>query len=425
MAVLLSGVLVAGVSACGGSSASSAGNSSTASNSQSFLPASLKGSAPSSVKIGFSGGFGLTNIPVLAALGLGYYNQVASRFHTNISVDIFGGSSELQPALLGGSVQFGVASITGAIPEIAHGEKEVDVLNESVGLDGDLTGPSKFKSRGSNVKPYANSTWCQLSATGTSDATARIAAALAGLKFSSLKMVDIGSSAAVVPSLVSGQCSIVGADVNSTALGMDEGETYMVQNYNEPLPSVRVAGEIVGNVICSVPSFVKQYPQLTQAFVDATIKGLLYVQAHLSDDQTLYAAMPASYKQTTSLGVFSETWSLTEAGFTKQTTAGEFSPQMAFDTIWDGEALQALPHTAISPGSLITNKYVLQAYKDLGEALPTGPITGPAQLPQALGKPSAQAAKLIAILTGKAAPASDGNAPMLAIAKDSAANSGS
>jgi ABC-type nitrate/sulfonate/bicarbonate transport system substrate-binding protein len=354
---------------------------------------------------------------VLAALGLGYYDQVASRFHTSVSVDIFGGSSELQPALLSNSVQFGVGSVTGAIPELIQGDKELEVLNESVGLDGDLTGPSKYKSRGSDVKPYANETWCQISATGTSDAVARIGAARGGLNFKKLKVVTIGSSAAVVPSLVSGQCALSSADVNSTALGIDRGQTYLVQNYNEPIPSVRVAGEDVGNVISTIPTFASRYPQLTQAFVDATIKGLQFVQKNFNDNQTLYAAMPTSYKQANSLGVFSETWSLCSAGFAKSASAGEFSTQMAMDTIWDGEALQGItPGTPLSPGELMTNKYVLQAYKDLGTPEPSGPITGPAKLPQALGLPSDQAANLVALLTEKAAPKSNGTAPMLAAA---------
>lgn len=413
--------IVSTLCGCGSSGNSSSTDASAGGgSSQQFLPASLKGDAPSSVKIGFSGNFGLGNIPVLAALGLGYYDQVAQRFHTTISPEVFGGSSELQPALVSGSVQFGVESITGGLPEVTQGDKEVSILNQSVGLDGNLSGPVKYKSRGTNLSAYANDTWCQISSTGVADAIARVGAALAHLDFNHLKVVTIGSSAAVVPSLVSGQCALVSGDVNSAALGADQGQTYIAGNYNDPAQSVKIAGEDVGNVVTTTPGFVQKYPQFTQALIDATVKGLLFVQAHSNNDQTLYAAMPTAYKQANSLGVFSQTWQLSGPGFTKSTSAGEFSDQMASDTIWVGEALEGItPGKPISPASLVTNKYVIQAYKDLGVAEPTGPISGPAELPKNLGEPSSEAAQLIATLTGKPAPASDGPAPMLASSSSS------
>jgi ABC-type nitrate/sulfonate/bicarbonate transport system substrate-binding protein len=413
--VVTAGALFAGISGCASSSpAPTASQSSTGAQGKNFLPASLKGASPGSVKIGFAGGFGLTNISVLAALGLGYYNQVASRFHTTISVDIFGGATELQPAMLGGSAQFGVGSVTGQLPDVLHGEKELDLSSQSIVLTDVLSAAAKYKSRGANLKAFAGDTWCQLSSTGSSNAAARVGAALAGVSFSKLRVVTIGNSAAVVPSMTSGRCAIVSGDINSAAAGADNGQDYIVKNYNDPRASIPVSGQEIGNVVWALPAFVAKYPQLTQAFVDATMKGLSYVQEHLNNDDTLYAAMPASYRQTNSLGVFSETWSLCKVGFSKQFATGEFSTQMANDTIWDGEALQGLaPGTATSPRGLFTNKYAIQAYKDLGLPEPTGPAAGPAQLPQSLGKPSAQAAKLIGIVTGKRAPASDGTAPML------------
>jgi hypothetical protein len=78
----------------------------------SFLPASLTGPSPSSVKIGLAGGYSIQFMPTVLAMGAGYYQQVANRFHTQISFDDYASGTPAEAAFFGGTDQQKVRPIS-------------------------------------------------------------------------------------------------------------------------------------------------------------------------------------------------------------------------------------------------------------------------------------------------------------------------
>jgi hypothetical protein len=163
-------------------------------------------------------------------------------------------------------------------------------------------------------------------------------------------------------------------------------------------------------------AFVQQYPKLSQAMVDACVQALEVVQSNYTNANFLYTLLPSAAQQTLSLGSFTQTMSLFGDSWAAKYNNGTFPLTLLNDTVSLTIASGTLPvGTTVNLDQNFSNKYVIQAYKDLGKAIPTGPQNGPASLPSAQGKPSQEMAAAYAVITGQPAPANSGPAPMGAV----------
>jgi hypothetical protein len=111
-------------------------------------------------------------------------------------------------------------------------------------------------------------------------------------------------------------------------------------------------------------------------------------------------------------GAFTQILSYFAPGYAPAFDSGEFTKRLINDSLWTTESTKVIPvGSALNPSQMFTNKYMFQAYKDLGVTSPTGLAAGVAKAPTALGKPTAEAATALALLTGGALPPNTGIDP--------------
>jgi hypothetical protein len=390
--------------------------SSVAGAGTSFLPPSLKGPAPASVKIGTTAGYSLNSFPIWLAFGLGYYDQVATRFHTAITWDAQPSPTSGEAAFLGGTDQFANEGLGNLAPAVLGGKDQEAIFQSDISLGVAMTALAKYKAtNGSKVSGFTG-TWCQLSPAGTSNASALLEAAINHLNIGQLNLTTIGGAAATLPTLQSGSCQLTAADSTSVVTGALTGTTYVVQNLIAPTVTIGLVGEYSPIPISVSHAFASQYRKLTQAIVDATLKALLYAESNIKNTQRLYAHLPAAMQSALSLGAFTQTLSYYAQGYTPAFNSGEFTKRGITDSLLIQEATKAIPiGVAINPSQMFTNKYMFQAYKDLGVKAPTGPTAGVVKVQTTLGKPTAEAATAFALLTGAGLPANTGADPLLKI----------
>jgi ABC-type nitrate/sulfonate/bicarbonate transport system substrate-binding protein len=394
-AVLLSVGLLA--AACSSNNSSSTTTSGTG-GSSSFLPSTLKGSAPSSVKIGLAGGYALNFAPVELAEGLGYYNQVAQRFHTSISFDVYGGGTTAEPAFLGGTDQFMVIGTNSWLPVVVQGKDQVGVFSEGEGLGIEVAAAQSDKAtKGTDLSKFKGATWCQTGPVGTAHTAIQLISALNNLGVTASQIVSVGSVSAYSPALQSGRCEIASEDLISAASQEINKIAYVIVNTNDPATSFQLAGHQEGIPLTTSRAFANQYPKLTQAIIDATLKSLLYIQQNLDNANAIYNKLPAEAQSTYSLGTFAQAWDLFKDSLSPTYTQGGFTTSEANDTLSLLVGTGNVPSgSTIDPSTVYWNKWVYQAYSDLGLAAPKFP----ANLPSHLGTPSPETQAAVKAATG-------------------------
>jgi hypothetical protein len=388
------------------------------------LPAYLKGPAPSSVKIGFAGGYTSAYLPYMVAFGAGYLDQVAKRFNTTISFDAYSGGSTAEPAFLGGTDQFTVTGIPSQISPDISGKDQIAILNLGITLSLAFLAQQKYQaSRGTSVTAYGTgtSTWCQFSPVGTSNAVTLLLAGLNHIPVSNINLTTIGGPAAALPTLQSGQCTLTGSNADTAALGTIQNQTYIVTNTITPEVAIPLAGQVIGSPLNTSAGFAAQYPKLTQAIVDAMLQSELFVYANANNPNTIYQFLPSGLTQTLSLGAFVQSMQIYGSFYSNpKYNNGTFTTTDMNDSVLLTESVKTIPvGSTVDMTKVFSNKYAIQAWKDLKQPIPTGPQNGPATIPPAPGKPSQEAAQAFATLTGQPAPANSGPAPLGAIAKNS------
>jgi ABC-type nitrate/sulfonate/bicarbonate transport system substrate-binding protein len=410
------------VSACSSASSASGGSSGTSGTSggsssgastpaaSSFLPSSLTGSAPSTVKIGLGGGYSIQFLPAILAMGAGYYQQVADRFHTSISFDVYPSGTPAQAAFFGGTDQFDVLGVVSQLAAVGQGEDQVALVNQSLGIGIPVYAPIKYQSsRGTDIAKFNSPTWCQIAPGGPSHAAAVLLAALNHLDISKLGLTTLGGVSAEVPSIQAGRCDLLAGTPNSAAVADATGASYIVQNTITPQGSIPLAGQVLCVSLMSSNKFIGQYPQLSQAITDATLKALLFIQQNISAPQTIYNLLPAGMKGTISEKDFASLLQLAGGTFAPKYTSGGFTVQSISDSVLFEKSIGEISEsTSINPSKAFNNKLVNQAYKDLGASVPAGSPVGPDTLPSSVGLPTEQAAKAFATLTGGKVPANSG-----------------
>jgi ABC-type nitrate/sulfonate/bicarbonate transport system substrate-binding protein len=381
------------------------------------LPSGLKGSAPSTVKIALGGGYATNYMALETAMGAGFFNAVDKRFNTTISFDLYGSSATSEPAFVAGTDQFIAIAPANQLAAVVGGQSQVALMNLELGFGAVVSAPlADEATRGSSIAAYGTSgnTWCQLSAAGATNTLLVLLAGENNISLPSVNLTTIGSTAGELPDIQSGKCQVVSGEANSAVLGEIEQVSYVL--YDAPLPTktIPLAGEQIGEGLDSSPAFISQYPKLTQAIVDATVRGLLFDQANGGNSDAIYKILPSAMTASLSIGAFAQNWQLLGTAFsTGRYDNGEFPTQAVNDTISLDEATKAIPvGSALNPGQDFLNKYTIQSYKDFNEVPPLKQAVGPNTLPSVVGEPSLEAATAYAALLGGAVPANTGPAKM-------------
>ncbi|HEX3842109.1 MAG TPA: hypothetical protein VHU85_15050 [Acidimicrobiales bacterium] len=363
------------------------------------------GPAPATIKIGMAGGFAQAFLPEYLASGLGYYAAVDKQFNTNISFDIYPGGTQAEPAFLGGTDQLMVIGTNSWISPVLQGKDQVAIFNNNVGLQIVMGGATKYKTtRASNIKAYDGGTWCQTGPVGTAHTAIQLEIGLNKMDPSKQNIVSVGSVSAYAPALSSGQADICAEDVASAATGVINGTSYNVANLADPAVAQKLAGSIIGIPLTTSHAFANQYPALTQAITDATLKAFLYIQTNLANPTLIYNHLNSDYQSGVPLGTFVQAMSLLGPAYGTKYVSGEFTQQQANDTtsLFLGTAL--IPASSVvNTGQVWWNKFAVQAYTDLGKTPPAG-TTGPSVLASKPGPASAEAAAAYQTLTGQADP---------------------
>jgi ABC-type nitrate/sulfonate/bicarbonate transport system substrate-binding protein len=377
-----------------------------------FLPPSRKGRAPATVKIGLSGGYQVQYLPTEVAMAAGYFKQVEKRFHTTITFDPYASGGPTEAAFIGGADQLAVVGLSSSLPSEVAGRDQVSVFGQGVDLSIEMVGGLKDKTNGTDIAKFGPpATWCEVGTSGGSNTAARLEAAKNGLNLAQLKLTNIGSTSATLSTIQSGACDITSAAQGDAANGLINGVLYIAANLATPQASVPIAGEVEGTPLQTSMAFARQYPQLTQAIIDAELEGAHFVQTHLNNSGAIYRSLPAGMKAIIPIGAFAEAMTLAGPAFKSSVYSGEFSADQINDSITLYKALGTIPSTGVDPSLVFSNKFIAQAYKDLGLPAPTGATAG-VVVRHTLGKPSAESASAYALLTGQPAPASSGPSPL-------------
>lgn len=354
------------------------------------------GPAPSTVHIGYAGGYSLSFLPMIMAQGAGYFDEISTRFKTKVVVDIYGSGILAEPAFLAGDAQFLVIGANSWMPAVLQGKDQVAIFNEQNSIGIIMSAAVKHKAtKGTDMAKFDGATWCQTGPVGTSATSIKLSMGLAGLNPAKQTIVSVGGVSAFTPALASGRCDINSQDTTSAAQQDLDGIGYVVANYNDPALSEKLAGIIFGIPLTTSNAFAEKYPELTQAIVNAAVKGLTTIQKSIDNPNTLYEKLPSDMKKQTTPGLFAQALSYYGPGYSYRLNSGLFSNQGATDTIGLIRATNGIPKDANpDPAKLWTNKFVLQAYTDLGLTPSKDAQNGPATLDSKLGKPSVDLSSL-------------------------------
>ena len=418
---IVAGTLVVSlVSGCGSnaaqpSSAQSSGSGTTTDSAGAgvpafVLPAGLKGAAPDHVNFVVSPLFS----PVLLAEGAGYFAAVEKRFGTKISIDISpsGGPPE-EAQFLGGSDQWMGIGLPSTLPAMIQSKDQMAVFNLGLSLGTSVLGAKQYEAtKGTNIAAYgANGVpWCDVTPVGTATTIIRLVAAKYHIDLAQHSLISVGTGAASLPALQSGRCGIIAGDAASAVSSQG---AYVLTNTVEPAPTIALAGEQTGVAVFTSRTFSSKYPELTQAMVDAMVKALIVIQANRQDAKLLYSLLPTILTSNLPYDRFALALTLSPTLYDPKYNDGTYPVQEVNDSWLLNEAAGVIPiGSTMNPSQNYSNKFSIQAYKDLGVTRPTGAQNGPAEFPTSVGKPSLEMANAFAALTGQPVPANNGPSPL-------------
>jgi ABC-type nitrate/sulfonate/bicarbonate transport system substrate-binding protein len=348
--------LALAVSACGASSTSSSGASAGTGGGGGEQ-------APSTVRIGLSQGYILNQMTVMLTQSLGYYDQVAKQFGTNINLQVETTNTIGQSAFFGNSIDLYQGSIAGLLPPAAKGEDVTSIFTHYTGTATVMIGAAKYKSsRGTNVKSYDGAHWCFTTVGSNSEVTSRYVAKSAGLDWTKQSAIAVGNTGALLPTMQAGRCDIAAMDTNSAARAISEGVGYLVQNPGSSAGQTKVfGGTVLGLVTWASSKFTSKYPKLTQALVDAQLRALRFEQQNADQPDKIYAALPKTFTETTTEQQFAAGWALFAPGIVSNSggaDASEIATSIAL-----GNAVGA--NVKSVPDKTFNNSFARQAYTDL------------------------------------------------------------
>jgi ABC-type nitrate/sulfonate/bicarbonate transport system substrate-binding protein len=331
-------------------------------------PNSGSADAPSSITISVAGQYLSIYGPLWASTD--GFDSVAKQFHTTIRYSTYGSGGTALTALLGGSVQIAAgASATQGLEAAAAGKSLSYVANIFRGGGVVMIGAKKYEaSRQTNIANYANATFGYTAEGSTSQVFSQAIVEHAGLKWSTVQHLALGSITAFEPALATGRADIVAMDPDSAAKAVADGVGYPVVNTNVAALFTPVAGTILDNGLIVTPSFKQQYPKLLQALVTAFVDGLLKLRDVTSPTQAL-TLMPSAFKNIhNDAKLFALSWAFSQPAFAQ--TDGS-APANAIAAT---EKLVLMPNQRTTPevDQFFDNSLVNAAYTQLKANRPTG-----------------------------------------------------
>jgi ABC-type nitrate/sulfonate/bicarbonate transport system substrate-binding protein len=269
-------------------------------------------------------------------------------------------------ALLGGSIDYLVCSGNAFARAASIGQPLVAILALSRGTGGSLLAPKKYESRGvglTALKQWDGATWGMASAGGIAEFHARRAAEDAGLDWKKQNIVYTGSLNASAAGVLSGRLDIGELDYWSAAMLVGKGDAYVVVNLSKDLTNDRPYSEQLDWVLVARKDTVEKYPALTQAIVEAELRGLRKVQFLKGNPSGALAIYPHSKTGPLPAKPFATYWSLNEPGVDEVT--GFITPEAieATDTVM--RQMNVFKDGQKTPASAYTNRFVQAAYAAL------------------------------------------------------------
>jgi NitT/TauT family transport system substrate-binding protein len=322
--------------------------------------------APSSVSFGLGGGYLDVFMPYLIADGAGYFNQVATQFHTTINTVTYPDAAIAYPAFFAGSVQGLVTGISQMLSAKAAGQDISAVVNENDSLGTIVGAAEKYKSsKGTNLAAFNGATWCTTSIASTATTAMQFAAIAAGLDWSNQHVVALGSVSAFLPALQTGRCDVEGWDPTTAGKALSSDAGYIVDNLYST-GSIAKSGLYVAFPMMMSNAFITKYHALSVAIVAAMIKGLLTTQQYVNDPTKLYSLTPSEYRSSNTYAQFLASWNLVKGSYL--VTDGEFTNTERANTIHYGQVGGALTQgQTVNGDEAFANTLVQEAYSLLGK----------------------------------------------------------
>jgi ABC-type nitrate/sulfonate/bicarbonate transport system substrate-binding protein len=328
--------------------------------------------APSTVTIAEN------TIPISLSLnmaqGLGYFDKVDAKCHTQINFDVIQSPAAQVPALLANQVQF-IAVGTGNILSAAtQGQQFKVLLSTAQGGGGVLIANAKDKSNGTGVnalKKYgAGSTWAVGSLGGPGQLVSDALLSSVGVDYKKVTFVPVGTDG-LTAAVAGGKAAIGYASSSQAGAGAQSGQTYSVM-YTASDAVYKQLGFFSEAAFATTPAFAKQYPELTQQIVNAEVLGLKATRDYFNKGTAALKLMPASYQATADANVWDDTWQQT--AFTAAPLTGLTEQKDLQNEVNLSIKYGILPVGSKLPAGLADTSFVKKAYKQLGMPVPTGPI---------------------------------------------------
>ena len=354
--------VTATLAACG----SSQGGAPAASSSAGSSPVP----APSTVTVALGGGFLSIHAPFLAAMQTGALHAVEQKYGLTVNVQAFGGGNDAMQAVLGGSADFALVSASLLAGADFKGQDLVAVFDQNHGNSTVVIGAKKDESKGTSIKNYDGANWGYIKEGAPSQLILQDLATRAGLNWKNQQGVAIGSVDATIPSLQSNRIDIVAIGSTVAGKAIQLGLAYPILNGNDTDAARKVWGVQIAAPLVTTHGFARKYPQVTQAIVEAMLKGLMAIKDKASDTTAAYGLMPSQFTQSVTQDDFKLSWPLDAPAF--KGTDGVFHKDAVDSTIKLLVQQGVLPtKDAVSTDILFDNQYVLGAYRDLGKTPPT------------------------------------------------------
>jgi ABC-type nitrate/sulfonate/bicarbonate transport system substrate-binding protein len=355
--------VTATLAACGSSTSAT---QATSQGSASQVP------APSTVTVALGGGFLSIHAPFLAAMQSGALRAVEQKYGLTVNVQAFGGGNDAMQAVLGGSADFALVSASLLAGADLKGQDLVAVFDQNHGNSTVVIGAKRDESaKGTSIKNFDGASWGYIKEGAPSQLILQDLATRAGLDWKNQQGVAIGSVDATIPSLQSQRIDIVAIGSTVAGKAIQLGLAYPILNGNDTDAARKVWGVQIAAPLVTTHNFARKYPQVTQAIVEAMLKGLLAIQAKAADAGGTYALMPSQFTQNVTQQDFALSWPLDAPAF--KGTDGVFHKDAVDSTIKLLVAQKVLPSTgAVSTDVLFDNTFVQGAYRDIGKT----PVAG-------------------------------------------------
>lgn len=313
-------------------------------------------------------------LPETIARNSGYFNSVDRQFNTTVQFQTYNSPTPVIAGLASGQIQFAVFTLSNGILSAVQGKPLTDVVNLGQGFNGEVVGKaSESRSKGTGLNALKKSGGATIAITslgGVSQVACDVLLKAAGVDISSIKYVAVGSTG-VIPAVGSGRAALGFAGLGPALAGEAAGQTYNVL-FSSGKSAFGATGFQPAFGLQALPTFVQQYPELTQALVDAEMKGLEFLKKNAGNPSAIYPLMDQSYRATTTLQSFTNQFPLSAAISVPVT--GVINLSGVKDQTKLLQDYKLVPSSFAPPASMIDTGFVEQYYKSAGQPVPTSGI---------------------------------------------------